>query len=313
MGVRGGGGRAGHDAVDYGTRTMATETLCPHCSKRYVVNERHVGRSVTCKGCGRPFTVESPGGPERTPAGVPVYRPQPVGEAGQSSAMTTPYVEQISRHIEETIGPAPSVFREIVSAHAHIDLHIVPPQPHVAPGKDRPLGGDYITIVTSGMSWRPMNVPPEAKQSGVSDRAELMLALPKTWPGFNADGTFGPQMMKDDARWWPIRWLKQMARIPHQYGTFFGHGVTVPNGQPARPFVKGSQLCGWMVFHPLLCPAARQLQIGEDVRIDFFALFALTGREMELKSNQGLSALTQALAEGEVFTELLDPARRSTG
>ena len=228
----------------------------------------------------------------------------------QTTAMTTPFFEQISRHIERTIGPAPRVFHEIVSAHAHIDLHIVPAQPHVAPSKDRPLGGDYVTIVTSGMSWRPMNLPPNARQNGVSQYAELMLALPKSWPGFRTDGTFDQQIMKDDAKWWPIRWLKQMARIPHQYDTFYSHGVTVPNGEPARPFAKGSKLCCWMVFHPMLCPDAHRLHISNDVHIDFFALFALTEREMQLKLNKGLSALTRAMAEGEVYTELLDPGRR---
>jgi hypothetical protein len=60
-----------------------------------------------------------------------------------------------------------------------------------------------------------------------------------------------------------------------------------------------------------LCLPARQLLISDDVRIDFFALFALTESEMNLKLNQGLNALVKSLADAEVFTELLDPGRRS--
>jgi hypothetical protein len=66
-----------------------------------------------------------------------------------------------------------------------------------------------------------------------------------------------------------------------------------------------------MLFKPLLCPAARQLQISDEVRIDFFSLFAITEAEMQLKLNHGPKALINALAEGEVFTELLDVKRRS--
>lgn len=290
---------------------MAAQTMCPHCSKRYSVKEENVGKRVTCKGCGEKFVVENLSGPALSPAGVPIYRPEPKPGAGKLTMQATPFLERITHHIERTIGPCPGVFHEIVSVDAHIDLHLVPAQPHVAPSKQRPLGGDYVTIVTSGMSSQPMKLTPKAKKDGVSEYAELMLALPKDWPGLLPEGTFDSVAMKNKANWWPIRWLKQMARLPHQFDTFFSHGVTVPNGEPAKPFSDGSDLCCWMVFSPLLCPAARQLLISDDVRIDFFALFALTEEEMDLKLNKGLPALTKALADGEVYTELLDPTRRS--
>lgn len=290
---------------------MPAQTMCPHCSKRYSVRDEHVGKTVTCKGCGQNFVVEDLSGPARSPSGVPIYRHERRAEAGRPVAGATPFLDQISRHIEKTIGPAPSVFHEIVSTDLHIDLHVVPAQPGLKPNKDRPLGGDYVTVVTSGMSSRPMKLPASAKQSGVSEYAELMLALPKNWPGLRADGTFDQSAMKDEAKWWPFRWLKQMARLPHEYGTFFAHGVTVPNGEPAKPFVAGSQLCCWMLFKPLLCLSARQLQIDSNTRIDFFAMFALTEAEMKLKLNKGQKALITALADGEVYTELLDVRRKS--
>ncbi|HZP23970.1 MAG TPA: suppressor of fused domain protein, partial [Terriglobales bacterium] len=288
---------------------MPAETMCPHCSKRYSVQGEHVGKTVTCKGCGQKFVIEDLSGPARSPGRVPVYRPERAAGAGRAVATPTPFLDSISRHIEKTIGPAPSVFHEIVSTDVHIDLHVVPAQPGIRPSQDRPLGGDYVTVVTSGMSSRPMKVPATSKQSGVSEYAELMLALPKNWPGLRPDGTFDQGEMKDESRWWPFRWLKQMARLPHEYGTFFAHGVTVPNGEPAKPFVAGSKLCCWMLFKPLLCLGARQLQIDSNTRIDFFALFAITEREMNLKLNQGPQALVHALADGEVYTELLDVRR----
>ena len=289
---------------------MPTQTMCPHCFKRYNVDERHVGKKVACKGCGKGFKIEDLGGPDRTEGGVLVHRPERKAGAGELVTGATPFLDRITDHIERTIGPAPSVFHEIVSADLHLDLHIVPAQPRLKASEDRPLGGDYVTVVTSGMSSRRMSVPASAKANGVSEYAELMLALPKNWPGLLPDGQFDQRQMADEAKWWPLRWLKQMARLPHEYGTFFSHGVTVPNGEPAEPFVRGSNLCCWMVFKPMLCMRARHLRISEDVRIDFFALFPITGREMDLKLKKGLPALVTALADGEVYTELLDVGRR---
>ena len=274
-------------------------------------DEKSIGKSAVCKGCGQKFVLENMTGPERSPGGVPIHRLEAKAAAGKLVAHATPFLNQISRHIERNIGPVPSVFHEIVSTDVHIDLHVVPAQPQVAESKERPLGGDYVTIVTSGMSSKAMNVPPNAKEGGVSPYAELMLALPKDWPGLNADGTFDQATMKNEAYWWPFRWLKQMARMPHEYDTFFHSGVTVPNGDPPKPFAKGTNLCCWMVFRPLLCPKAHQLHINDDVRIDFFTLFALTEPEINLKLAQGTKALINALADGEVYTELLDPQRAS--
>jgi hypothetical protein len=290
---------------------MPAQTICPHCFKRYNVEARHVGKKVSCKGCGKVFRIEDLSQPERTEGGVPVYRPERKAGAGELVTEATPFLDQITDHIERTIGSAPSVFHEIVSSDVHIDLHIVPAQPKLEASDDRPLGGDYVTVVTSGMSSRPMAVPAKAKENGVSEYAELMLALPKNWPGLLPNGTFDQRQMNDEAKWWPFRWLKQMARLPHEYGTFFSHGVTVPNGEPAEPFVRGSQLCCWMVFKPMLCMSARHLEISREVTIDFYALFPITQREMDLKLKKGLPGLVTALADGEVYTELLDVRRRS--
>jgi predicted Zn finger-like uncharacterized protein len=287
---------------------MSIATMCPHCSRRYAVKPEHVGKKVSCKGCGQTFVIEDIAGTERTPSGAPVYRPERAASTGHPSA--TPYLEQIQAHIERTIGPVSGVFHEIVSDAAHVDLHIVPPQPHIPQSQERPLGGDFYTIVTSGMSWKPMNIPPKSLDNGVSPYGELMIALPKDWSGMRPDGSFDQQMMQRDENWWPLRWLKQMARLPHEYNTFYSNGVTVPNGEPAAPFVAGTDLCCWMVLKPLLAPKAKSLVISDNVRIDFFALIALTQAEMDLKLNKGPGELLKVLAEGEVC-ELLNPHSQS--
>jgi hypothetical protein len=77
-----------------------------------------------------------------------------------------------------------SVWHELASDLVHIDVHVTPP----SPGRPR------YTLVTSGMSDRPMSVPP-----GIDSRyAELMTALPADWP-------LTAEAFRDEATYWPVR------------------------------------------------------------------------------------------------------------
>ncbi len=58
--------------------------------------------------------------------------------------------ERIGTHIEAYVGSIDGVFHEIASDIVHVDVH------HVTPTDQRP----YHTLVTSGMSDRPMAAPP---------------------------------------------------------------------------------------------------------------------------------------------------------
>src|SRR4030095_16507594 len=92
-----------------------------------------------------------------------IYRHKPKEGPPEFAAGPTPYLPQIEHHIRRWIGPAPMVFHELLSPEAHIDLPVVP-RPGSAPPEDRPLGSSYYTVVTSGMSSRPMNAPEGAEE-----------------------------------------------------------------------------------------------------------------------------------------------------
>src|SRR6266849_7875689 len=75
----------------------------------------------------------------------------------------SPSLELIVKHITTHIGEPSTVFHELASEHVHIDVHVVPPRP------DR----DFYTLVTSGMSDKPMKVPKQVKGKGL-EFAELI-------------------------------------------------------------------------------------------------------------------------------------------
>jgi hypothetical protein len=195
-------------------------------------------------------------------------------------------IDALSVHIERHFGPVPTVFHEIVSPYAHIDLHVV------VPTKERPA----ITVVTSGMSERPM---------ADGKYAELMLILPPSWP------TMGDPEFETDEGFWPYRLLKQLARLPHEYGTSLGIGATVPNDDPPRPYARNTKLCCALIA-PMVLPneegAERIVHDGRE--IDLLAVWPLYKDEMQVKLDDGLDRLFDLLDEARI-TEILEPDRPS--
>ncbi len=239
---------------------------------------------------------------ELTESGTPILRhfesdnPEALFEMGQQS----PFAEQIEAHVERHIGPIANVFHEIVSPTVHVDVLCV------RPTEARP----FHTLVTCGMSARPMKVPPEVQsQLGFDARfAELLICLPPAWK-LNQDS------FKAEENYWPIRWLKTLARLPHEYNTWLGHGHTVPNGDPPHPFARNTRLCCAMLAAPLsLEEEAHTLRAedasGHEAPISFFAMQTLHADEVAFKLKSGGSALFELLDEHNVG-DLLDIARPS--
>ena len=171
-------------------------------------------------------------------------------------------MEEISQHIEKHIGPIHKVFHELVSDQVHIDIH------WVKATKDRP----FHVLVTSGMSDKPMNKP-----KGVTgfDYAELTICLPEDWKLSEED-------FKEENNYWPLRWLKMLARLPHEYNSWLSYGHTVPNGNPAEPFANNTQLNTMMLLPSIVFDEEFQTLRLANKTIDFFALIPLYTEEMNL-------------------------------
>jgi hypothetical protein len=173
----------------------------------------------------------------------------------------------------------------------HIDVHFVPA------GPDR----NFQTLVTSGMSARAMSVP-----EGYEDYsyAELLICLPTHWP-------VGKQDFKDPRNYWPIRLLKYLARMPHEYGTFLASGHTVPNGNPPEPFAANTRFCCALIAPIRLSPKeVAELTISPEMKIHFYAVVPLYKEEMELKLKTGVETLYERFNR-QGISELLDIKRRN--
>jgi hypothetical protein len=173
----------------------------------------------------------------------------------------------------------------MLSSLIHVDVHVIPPRP------DR----DVWTLFTTGMSDRPMSTEP-----GFEDHrfAELILVLPSSWKIDQLRVT--PPPADADHWYWPIRWLKSLARFPHEHKTWLGQGHTLPNGDPPQPFVSDTELCAWLLLPPINVPAeARQIALADGRRVHLYMMHALYLNELSLKLGKGTNALLDAFGKAD--------------
>jgi hypothetical protein len=224
-------------------------------------------------------------------SGQPIYRHRPRERGLEPTHGDPSLIEKVDRHIERHLGKVSSVYHELVSDIVHVDVH------HVPPDRKR----NHHLLVTSGMAEKPM-----LTSEGAEDWrfAELMLALPGTWP-------LQQEAFKDENHYWPIRLLKILARFPHEYDTWLGWGHTVPNGDPPKPFAPSTGLCCALLLEPTLAPEDfGVLEVDSDRRVFFYGLFPIYEDEMNFKLKRGAEALQERFQKAGI-TELIDPRRPS--
>jgi hypothetical protein len=228
---------------------------------------------------------------EVSEGGSEIFRHEPRERELEASGGDAELIEAVEAHLTRQMGEPATVFHEVISDLVHVDVHIV------APADERP----WTTLMTSGMAERPMTVPAELEEHRF---AELTLALPPDWPLPKSSGG-------DESSYWPIRLLKELARLPHEFATFLGWGHTIPNGDPPEPYAATTELCCALIGPPLLGGEGfHRFEVADGRAVDVWAVIPIYADEMKLKLDRGTEALEALLDEFEV-TELLDPARPS--
>lgn len=201
-------------------------------------------------------------------------------------------IELVTAHIAKHIAEPDYVFHEFVSDLVHLDVHVIAPTPE----------RNYFTLVTTGMSDRPMTPPEEYAEYSY---AELMLCLPPDWP-LDKKGS------EDLEVCWPVELLKHLARKPHEYETWFAESHTVPNTPAFEHYTPSTKFCAVTFATPKTAPAEfAQLKVADNKTIHFLAVIPLYLAEIKLALKQGSEPLFELL-EANGVTEILDLNRKST-
>lgn len=147
-----------------------------------------------------------------------------------------------------------------------------------------------------------MNTPKGAEDC---QYAELLIVLPDHWP-------VDEDAFQDEANYWPIRMVKQLARMPHEYDTWLWWAHTVDNADPAETFHPSTKLLATILVPPILLPQDFGfLETCSGQGIAFFAAVPLYKEEVRYKMNNGAEALLDRFDEHGI-TELIDPHRTNT-
>ncbi len=214
------------------------------------------------------------------------------------------YLKEMEEHIDRVYpcqDKEPYVYHEIVSDIVHIDVNIIPPD----------CGRDYYVLWTSGMSDLPMTLPDGDYDKSESERAELLMYLPGDWQ-LGGVGEDAAQM--SDEYYWPIHWLKYLARFPHQYHTWLAMGHTLPNGEEYAPLGAGTQMGGFFFLPPISLgpkyPGVEPLTCTDGTKINFLWAIPMYKEEIEFKLEEGFDTMLDLLSEKN-FPRVLDPKREN--
>lgn len=236
--------------------------------------------------------MRNPEDDEQAPNGDPIYRhTEPVGDltpAPRDEQRRTANEFHLRRHL----GDDYVTLSEQHSWGITLDLHVF------APSQAHP----YVTVVTAGMSDVPMTMPPGYD----GERLELLIGLPAGWPGLDPVG--GPAL-QNEINYWPIRMLKELARIPHTYDSYLAWGHTIVD-QDGALFHDSVDFSAALIGPPLGYPPELMRATTPVGDTQYLAVFPITPAELAYKiaTPDGGNELLDHLGAGG-FTAVVDPTR----
>ena len=211
------------------------------------------------------------------------------------SAASASYRQEIIAHIEKHLGPITATFRR-EDSDSPIDLL------WLRPGANRP----YHTLITLGLSDRPMDIPDDVANKNAAERAELMIMLPPEW-------NISPDNLKSEQGYWPIAWLTMIADFARTPGNWLGTGHIFPNGEPMTA-IADTPFSGVLVLPPFVSHPHEYcvFHSRDGTRLNLYALIPLYPGEIALKTQEGLDTLLEHFDDSGINSEIVNPRRKDS-
>lgn len=182
-------------------------------------------------------------------------------------------MQSVGAHIEKYFGKYDRVMHELASPDIHVDIYVIPPRAE----------HEYYTLVTCGMGAHKMEVPDELKNEQL-ERAELLINLPAGWQ-------LDEESLKDEKWYWPIRFLKFMARSPVNNGMYYDWGSTL-EFDDITSFDESTKLCSAVVLSPgVFGEASYACTLPNGDAVNFYQAIPLYKEELDYKVENGMDKL----------------------
>lgn len=206
--------------------------------------------------------------------------------------LKTKAIEAIENHYKKYFTMAGAkdsglVMHEMVSDDMHIDIE------HFLPSEQFP----YHIFATVGMSGYTMKGVPYKN-------IELIMFLPADWKTEKED------LLNSTEQWyWPIRMLKNAARLPYLCNTVLSIGHTFSLDENNKPFNQCTEMCaGFINFPTWLDFGVFELNYGNlfsKKKVNFLCLTAINEKELKLLYQIGARKFTEEVLVKDGKDDLL--------
>lgn len=183
---------------------------------------------------------------------------------------------EIVEHFAQQYAPVgPLSMQEIVPSGMPIAIRVIRPTERHR----------HLTLFTIGMCEEAMTAPAEHLIYRVEEYrfAELLIHLPPDWP-------LDPQALAKPEFNWPIHWLRNLARYPHEHQTWLGGPfVMIANGDPPEPLAPRCP------FVALMLAAKSEVRCSDGRLVQLYTVLPLYREEYLLERQHDLPSLLRVL------------------
>ena len=199
-------------------------------------------------------------------------------------------IEELDSFICDMFGNYKNVFHEIASPDIHLDVCIVDPT------EEDP----YYKLVTMGAGAYTMNIP-EKWQKYQLEHAEYVIYLPKDW-NLNSGA---------EEDYWPIKTLKDTARLPIWCDTWLCYGHTLQSDEEGAPYASNTRFNSVVLKFAENRDGDVRMIMSSGKVINFYEVIPIYPEELQFKMENDAVALFEKLNEKKIQYRVLDLNRQS--
>ena len=199
-------------------------------------------------------------------------------------------LNEVDEYISKALGNFENVFHEIISPDIHLDVCFIPPT------NEEP----FFKLVTMGAGAYEMAIPDEWKEYRL-ERAEYVIYVPKEW------NLKSPEI----ADYWPIKVLKDVARLPILCDTWLSFGHTTQDDEEGSPYAPNTKFNSVVLDFCENHQGEVRLETSSGKTINFYQVIPLYPEELEFKMNNNAETLIDLFDKKSIEYKIVDINRRS--